>query len=477
MLGACALILSGQAEVLDILTLGAKNDGSVDVSEIVNTNTEKGTLYFPAGIYKVSKPIYLKNPIRGAGYARVPKVDATRTWFISEIACTNGAVGVLNFGGKVRVNVENLNIKCASAECGIKIDNCLQQTTTFIDKVGIYNVTGTGLHVKGSGSRPIFAQNMSIFGAFDYPEPSEGITLDGPVDCRLSNIEIMGTRVGLNLRGGYTYGDNLHIWTGPLKGRDNGTWWKGTRGIILSGHAFFQGSEVYPDTCFYAIEQRSDNCSISLHNVMYWEDGSSRGAPDRNGKFFHAQPGVRGTLVMTGGLIGVGGHDQNEGWMRHVYSPGQQVRDVIIKSNYSICDKNLERLCLGGTLPDYTVDYREKGWCRVADIFTRAATGACRAVLVRDNGAVWQIDVVKDATGKVSFTTQPQNVLCEGYQIKTREVNGVLRVYLSNPQATPFSARWTTSFMGDYFRPLDHASLRGHNGKPRYHEVLELEAK
>ena len=58
--------------MLNVLDLGVKNDGSADISEIVNTHTAKGTLYFPAGIYKVAKPLWLKQPICGDGYARVP---------------------------------------------------------------------------------------------------------------------------------------------------------------------------------------------------------------------------------------------------------------------------------------------------------------------------------------------------------------------------------------------------------------------
>ena len=92
----CAAV---SAEVLNVLALGAKNDGSADVSAIVNANTAKGALFFPAGIYKVAHPLVLKNSIRGEGYARLPRVDATRTWLVSEIVCTNGAVGVIELDG------------------------------------------------------------------------------------------------------------------------------------------------------------------------------------------------------------------------------------------------------------------------------------------------------------------------------------------------------------------------------------------
>ena len=69
---AALLLMAGmcfaavRAEVLNVLELGAKNDGSADVSAIVNANTAKGALFFPAGIYKVAQPLVLKNSIRAS---------------------------------------------------------------------------------------------------------------------------------------------------------------------------------------------------------------------------------------------------------------------------------------------------------------------------------------------------------------------------------------------------------------------------
>ena len=109
LLAVCLGCAAVSAEVLNVVALGAKSDGSADVSAIVNANTAKGALFFPAGIYKVAHPLVLKNSIRGEGYARLPRVDATRTWLVSEIACTNGTVGVIELDGVsgAPVNVEN----------------------------------------------------------------------------------------------------------------------------------------------------------------------------------------------------------------------------------------------------------------------------------------------------------------------------------------------------------------------------------
>ena len=73
-LAVCAGVLAARAETINVLSLGAKNDGSADVSAIVNANTAKGALLFPAGIYKVAHPLVLKNPIRGEGHAHVARL-------------------------------------------------------------------------------------------------------------------------------------------------------------------------------------------------------------------------------------------------------------------------------------------------------------------------------------------------------------------------------------------------------------------
>ena len=470
--GMC--LAAARAEVMDVVALGAKNDGSADVSAIVNANTAKGALFFPAGIYKVAQPLVLKNPIHGEGYSRSPVVNAARTWLVSEIVCTNGAHGVIEFGGDHRINVENLNVMCWSRECGIRIADCRQNTYTLIDKVGIYNVGAWGLYVKGRGSRPIFASDMTIFGTTKDPTArAAGIRIEGPADCRLTNIEAMGVNIGLELYNGHTYGDNIHLWTGVM-GVHEPRWWNDTRGIVLGPGSHFTGSEIYPDTCYYAFDLKDASSFCEIMNVMNWEDGSVKNVKDRTGSLLHvADPQNPGKLVLNGGLVGVGGDDAHPGATTKYYMPSAVVRDVILKSDYAIKGANIDRLCLGRGLPDYTVRYADKGWCKVADIFTVAKTGACEGTLTLDGGAAWRLSVVKGPSGKVEFTTTPLNALCARREIKAVEEEEVLKVFILSPDAAPMAARFTTAYQCDYFRPLDHASLRTRTnaGQPRYRDV------
>ena len=159
--------------------------------------------------------------------------------------------------------------------------------------------------------------------------------------------------------------------------------------------------------------------------------------------------------------------------MTRFYSPSATLRDVILKSEYSIKGENMDRLCLGRELPDYTVRYADKGWCKVADVFTVAKTGACAAILTLDGGAAWRIGVLKGESGKVEFAAKPMNALCGAREIRMIEEDGVAKVFVRCDDASPVEARFTTTYMTERLRPLDHASLRTTAGRPRYRDVRE----
>jgi hypothetical protein len=332
-----------------------------------------------------------------------------------------------------------------------------------------------GLFIEGGGSRPIFAQNMTIFSSNDWPVPCTAIYNGrGVNDNRFSNIEMMGVRVGLENHGAYTYGNNLHIWTGCMPQRDNGTWWRGTRGIVQADTGYFVGSEIYPDTCFYALEQRTANCSIDITNIMYWEDGSLRENPDFDGAFFHCPEGCNGTLKIHGGAIGATGNGKTKGHMAKVYTPNQHITDVVIRTDYPISGEYIDKICFGNQLPDYAVRYKQKGYCKVADIFTVAKTGACEGILTLGDGAAWRLTFVKDASGAVEKTVSPLNKLCNTHEIKMQDKDAkTICVFVKNDSDEELSGRFVTTYMGDYFRPLDYSLIRSRGGWERAQQVME----
>ncbi len=118
------------------------------------------------------------------------------------------------------------------------------------------------------------------------------------------------------------------------------------------------------------------------------------------------------------------------GTMTRFYSPSAVFRDVILKSEYAIKGENMDRLCLGRELPDYTVRYADKGWCKVADVFTVADTGVCAATLTLGDGAAWRIELLKGASGRTEFAVKPLNALCGAREIRMIEEDDVAKVFV-----------------------------------------------
>lgn len=400
--------------MLNVLTLGAKNDGSEDVSEIVNRYTADHALFFPAGKYKVSHPLKIKNPIYGVGYARSGAVDMAHTWLISDI--THGVddpaqrepfneVGVIEFGGSGRFTVEDLNIVCRSYECAIYINPCVQATATFVNKVGMYAVRGYGIcaakdaSAPGFASRPLFLQNLTILGTSDSPLPSVGIYMGERIgDNRLTNIEIMGTCVGIIQEASFAYGTNIHIWTGCLGHVGSDDWWSNTRGLVL-GHAEFIGDNIYIDTSYIHVEFKSHGANLSINNFMEWEDGSNANCTWHSGKLFACAPGLKDApcVNLNGGLVYVKGNDENPGQLSDLIAPGlnPRIQNVRILSDFAVNYKNYRRLCFSdfGT-PSYN-GQAGAGYTRIAGIVAGAENGSCEVVYTSDSGDRANITVEK----------------------------------------------------------------------------------
>lgn len=465
--------------VIDVTTLGAKNDGSADVSDIVNAATKRAVLCFPAGVYKVSKPLRLKNSVRGDGFSRISKVTSNETWFVSAIESGKPRAGVVEIERNVKATVENLSIRCCGNVDGIRIADCTQGNMLYISRVGIFGVSSCGLFVEGSGSRPVFVGDLTVWGDPHAMTRSVGVRMGGACDCRLANVEIMGVAVGIEAFNGHTYGDNLHLWTGFLGAKsDPDAWWVQTRGLVLGCGANFTGSNVYPDTSYYAVEFRGPGGTCSIGNIMYWEDGSVRHVKNRTGAFLCPDADAAGRLVVHGGLVGVTGTDAKPGAMSRVYSPRQTFAGVMMKCEYAIKADNLDRICLGGDLPDYTVSYRTNGFCKVADILTPARSGSCAAKIVRDDGAAWYVDVVKSSES-VDACVRTANALGTDADVRVAVIGDHVKVFLLAPTGAKgeWTARFTTSHMCDYCRPVDHGSLRHMNGTVRYREFLNEGSK
>ena len=405
------------AGAINVLDLGVRNDGTEDVSEIVNRHTADHALFFPAGVYRVAAPIFAKNPLFGEGYARAPQADGTHTWFLSEIENDGTDIasetGVVVLGGSGRFTVSNLNIVCHSRECAILVNPCVQDGPVFVERVGLFDVRGYGIlackadDVPGFASRPLFLDNLTIFGAEDHPFPSVGIHIGGRIgDNRLSNVEIMGTRIGIHQEASFVYADNLHVWTGCLSDRDDGVWWETTRGLVLGkGDANFMGSNVYIDTAFALVELTSNRNTLSIQNFMSWDDGTARGCRRADARVFLVPDDLPEppNVFLSGGLVYVAGDDAHPGRTASLTAPGPNARveNVRILSAYSFRRENFRRLTfLEKDTPRYRMRCEAAPEARevlVAAVVAEAQDGCCAFACATDGGAFARIRVERDA--------------------------------------------------------------------------------
>ena len=470
-----AACLSGMVNVLD---LGIRNDGSGDISEVVNAATKKSALYFPPGRYLVEKPIVLQHSIYGKGFSRcpdkaggAPELDDTRTWFLSRLDCADGSQAVISFGERRNINIEEVNFMCQSAETALRVLPGPAGNWVFLSKIGIYQLGGTGLSIECGGSRAVFAQDICIWGSTrKYHEGSRGIFI-GAWDCRLSNIEVMATQIGLEVQAGYTYGENMHLWTGCMaKEGDKASWWKGTRALKMVGWSHFVGSNIYPDTSFYPFEFVGESCIADIRGIMYWDDRSENGCEDHGGALLKYDEGVDPCLKIDGGFWGVTGGDGDPSWMRFLYEPKADIRNVSIRSNMELKGANLDTLCMNTDLPDYRVSYAANGWCKVAEVFDTGKSGSCEGTFTLDDGAAWELSFLKMPGATTVFEARPLNALCADREIKAVPGDGTLRVFLRS--GAPFAGRFVTRRMTPRFRPVDWGHLLTHGGEVRYREVL-----
>lgn len=347
---------------VNVLLLGIKNDGSEDVSTKVNTYTALFPLYFPAGIYRVSSQIKLRNSIYGAGVSRFNRVDANYTWFVSDIDNpTTPLTSVFKIESNRTENISGINIMLNSFENGIDI--YYTQIYTKINNINISNIRGHGIFGYRStdqttGSRLLFIDDVSLFGASDYPSISVGIKFSSQIgDCRILNCEIMGLKVGIEIGNGIIYMANNHIWCGPLAGVDNGTWWAETVGIKCSQGNRLIATNIYLDTCYHAIETIGNGGSIDIQNLIYAEDTSTSGSQSDDSVLLYMVKNLQ-RIIINGGFVNFRGGQDNPCKLKKFYNlnnPNLKIENVISVGDYAITPGNANKFNQESLKTDYAL--------------------------------------------------------------------------------------------------------------------------
>lgn len=306
-------------EPVNVLTLGVKNDGSEDISAIVNEATKEHSLFFPAGIYKVSNELKLEHSIYGVGYNRRFNKDRTFTTFVSDMETTDNTNAIIRIVGTGHptpleeyrgIDIKNIDIYANSDESGIIIEP-VNYEAIYISEVGIKEIGNAyGIYIQPEVetfiSRLLFADNCTIYGRADHPT-SVGIFmgLHGS-DCRLSNIEIMGVQKGIHAIYGMIYMSNMHIWTGCRALYDHDGWWDNTIALDFSTDAVESvkviGTNIYLDSSYHFIEVWR-GATVQISNLIAWMDGSMAGNTSTDGYLVYTRGDIVQKSVQINGLL------------------------------------------------------------------------------------------------------------------------------------------------------------------------------
>lgn len=356
---------------VNVLLFGIKNDGSEDVADTVNALTELYPLYFPAGIYKVSKQIKLKNSIYGAGISRYNRVDENYTWFVSDIDNPSTPLtSVFKIESNRTESITGINIMLNSYENGIDI--YYTQIYTKINNVNISNIRGHGIFGyrstdQNTGSRLLFIDDVSLFGADDYPTISKGIRFSSQIgDCRITNTEIMGLKVGIELGNGIIYMANNHIWCGCLAGTDDG-WWEGTIGIKCSEGNRLIASNLYLDTCHHGLELLGNGGNTNIQNLIYAEDASVSNSPANDSVLIYMAENLA-RVGIDGGFVNFR-QDCKLSALYNIDNPNMYITDLITVGDYTINPSNASKFSQEVRKSDYTLLIEDDDSGKYVEIF------------------------------------------------------------------------------------------------------------
>lgn len=263
----------------NVLDLGFDNTGANDISALFNQYTQEYALYFPAGTYLVSQPLYPKNDVVGAGRCR-HESDCYRdgvTTFTSSLNIEEGqTVGLFNINDNSQYGIRfyEFNMILNSIECGLVFTGNVRKSYFDIDNISVFKLHNYGIYANPSNfrSRYLYIKNYTAFGR-DRSNGSGGIALYANAgDCMLENLEIMGCKTGIYLDGTNVRLTNAHIWCGLYVTGDTSAWWRSTRAIDLH-NARLICSNIYLDTVFRGI-YAYNNAVCNASNVFIWYDST-----------------------------------------------------------------------------------------------------------------------------------------------------------------------------------------------------------
>lgn len=197
-----------------IITELIKNDGKSDVSDAIQSVIDENpnrTIFFPDGIYMISKPILTPaDPQKSVSLllSNYAIIRATSDWTHTEAMIRLGGKDAFN---TIRIPGSNYYLEGGVIDGnkvanGISIDSGRE---TEVRNTSIKN-TPLGLHIKhgaNSGSSDCDIHNVDIVGTFN--PKSVGVLVEG-YDNTFTNMRIGGVHVGFKLRSSGNFLRNIH---------------------------------------------------------------------------------------------------------------------------------------------------------------------------------------------------------------------------------------------------------------------------
>ena len=235
-----------------VITDYVKSDGKTDVSDAIQKvidNNPNRTIYFPDGVYILSKPIktpaspQLSVSLELSNYAIL---KASEIWSDTEAMVRLGATHPLNnifLNGSV-YGLSGGIIDCSGKAKAVSVDGGRE---TFIRNLSIKS-TKLGIHIKrgaNSGSSDCDIVSVNIVG--DSSPESIGMLIEG-YDNTFTNMRIYATSTGVVLKSSGNSLRNIH----PLYAYSNKSDY--TKGIAFLDE---KGSNLY-DYCY------SDNYAVGF---------------------------------------------------------------------------------------------------------------------------------------------------------------------------------------------------------------------
>lgn len=307
---------------INIMALGAKNDGTEDVGAIINQYTGQFPIYLPVGEYLVTTPIILKNSLVGAdcGPARAYTRESKTSTLVNGL--TSGAIITINENADPHtISIVNIDIQGNDqAVTGI----LFQPAVRVQLNIRQVSITGAqiGLNLNPSVTAPALVRidGLRLYGLYDSTKQdaimsSVGIiNNENSVDNHFINIDIFGYRIGMRLlgNGGHLLNMiNIYPPNGAISAENKDQYIAGT--MCVEAYGNITADLMYLDTSYQCWVQRSGYAQIG--KAFTWFDGWDSGISSNGGLVFSTRDNAKivvesyfvgGTPYSVNGLCGSG---------------------------------------------------------------------------------------------------------------------------------------------------------------------------